>query len=45
MNLKQLDYCIFEAVYETIQRVWTTEEKELIANDFKLLSSPKRIAK
>ena len=35
-NLKQLDYSIFEAVSEAIQRVWTTEEKELIANDFKL---------
>ncbi|MHC5855348.1 hypothetical protein [Nostoc sp.] len=36
MNPKQLDYSIFEAVSNAIQRVWTTEEKELIANDSKL---------
>jgi hypothetical protein len=36
MNLKQLNYSIFEAVSEAIQRVWSTEEKELIANDLKL---------
>ncbi len=38
MNPKQLDYSIFEAVSDAIQRVWTTEEKELIANDSELQS-------
>ena len=38
MNLKQLESSIFEAVSDTSQRVWTTEEKELIANDYELQS-------
>ena len=36
MNPKQLEYSILKAVSEAIKRVWTTEEKELIANDFKV---------
>jgi len=38
MNPKQLEFSIFEAVSDAIQRVWTTEEKELIANDSELQS-------
>ena len=38
MNPKQLEDSIFEAVSEAIQRVWTIEEKELIANNSELQS-------
>ncbi|BDI20564.1 hypothetical protein ANSO36C_63660 (plasmid) [Nostoc cf. commune SO-36] len=38
MNPKQLEDSIFEAVSDTIQRVWTIEEKELIANNSELQS-------
>ncbi|MEH2234811.1 hypothetical protein [Nostoc sp.] len=38
MNPKQLEDSIFEAVSDAIERVWTTEEKELIANNFELKS-------
>lgn len=36
MNPKQLESSIFEAVSDAIQRVLTTEERELITNDSKL---------
>ncbi|MEH2297569.1 MAG: hypothetical protein V7K88_00430 [Nostoc sp.] len=38
MNPKQLESSIFEAVSDTSQRVWTTEEKKLIVNDSELQS-------
>ncbi len=38
MNPKQLESSIFEAVSDRSQRVWTNEEKELIANDSELQS-------
>jgi hypothetical protein len=38
MNPKQLEYSIFEAVSDGTARVWTIEEKELIANDSELQS-------
>ena len=38
MNPKQLEDSIFEAVSDAIQRLWTTEERELIANDCELQS-------
>jgi hypothetical protein len=38
MNPKQLEYSIFEAVSDTIARVWTIEEKQLIQNDSELQS-------
>lgn len=36
MNNKQLENSIFEAVCDSTQREWITEEKELIENTFKL---------
>jgi len=36
MNPKQLESSIFQAVYDGTQRKWTSEEKELIANDSEL---------
>ena len=36
MNPKQLESSIFEVVSDTSQRVWITEEKELIVNDSEL---------
>lgn len=38
MNPKQLESSIFEAVSNAIQRVWTTQEKKLIANNSELQS-------
>ncbi|MEH2200491.1 hypothetical protein [Nostoc sp.] len=38
MNPKQLEDSIFEAVSDTSKRVWTTEEKELIVNNYELQS-------
>ena len=37
MNQKQLEDSIFEAVSDAIEKVWTTEEKQLIQNDSELL--------